>query len=79
MYTHNSPPTHCRSQFEIDQKELKDGKEKVKEGLQEQLVEKNLPQSGKGAERLSAEDYAERERQLRVSQPAIRARDNIHP
>ena len=42
----------------------------MKEGLQEQLVEKNLPQSGKGAERLSAEDYAERERQLRVSQPA---------
>lgn len=63
----------CRSQFEIDKKELTTGKEKVKEGLQDQLIEKNLPQSGKGAERLSADDFAERERQLRVSHlPATR-------
>jgi len=59
-----------RSQFEIDEKELTTGKEKVKEGLQDQLIERNLPQSGKGAERLSADDFAEGERELRGSQLA---------
>ena len=43
---------------------MAEGKEKVRDGLQDQLVDKNLPQSGKGAVRLSNDDFAEREKQL---------------
>lgn len=59
--------TGRRSQFPIEKAELSDGKEKVKESLTDQLVERNVQQSGKGAERLSADEFADRQNQLTVS------------